>query len=184
MADTMMDNLAGSMTLMQSAVEGVQNSFGKRLSPYLKTAVEGITAEMPAVEEALNNIMDVVDGKATSLKRSIKSMTGSQEWKDADFFGKVDIAWDKIIAEPFMSWAGSEGKSMLSQGSKTTTYTIKSGDTLSRIAQKKLGKASRYPEIYKLNKSKIEAAAKKHGRKSSNNGHWIYPGTKLTIPKK
>lgn len=43
-------------------------------------------------------------------------MTGSQEWKDADFFGKVDIAWDKIIAEPFMSWAGSEGKSMLSQG--------------------------------------------------------------------
>ena len=43
--------------------------------------------------------MDVVDGKATSLKRSIKSMTGSQEWKDADFFGKVDIAWDKIIAE-------------------------------------------------------------------------------------
>ena len=69
-------------------------------------------------------------------------------------------------------------------GSKTTTYTIKSGDTLSRIAQKKLGKASRYPEIYKLNKSKIEAAAKKHGRKSSNNGHWIYPGTKLTIPKK
>lgn len=116
MADTMMDNLAGSMTLMQSAVEGVQNSFGKRLSPYLKTAVEGITAEMPAVEEALNNIMDVVDGKATSLKRSIKSMTGSQEWKDADFFGKVDIAWDKIIAEPFMSWAGSEGKSMLSQG--------------------------------------------------------------------
>lgn len=109
-------NLAGSMTLMQSAVEGVQNSFGKRLSPYLKTAVEGITAEMPAVEEALNNIMDVVDGKATSLKRSIKSMTGSQEWKDADFFGKVDIAWDKIIAEPFMSWAGSEGKSMLSQG--------------------------------------------------------------------
>ena len=69
-------------------------------------------------------------------------------------------------------------------GSKTTTYTIKSGDTLSRIAQKKLGKASRYPEIYKLNNSKIEASAKKHGRKSSNNGHWIYPGTKLTIPKK
>lgn len=116
MSDTMMDNLAGSMTLMQSAVEGVQNSFGERLSPYLKTAVEGITAEMPAVEDAINNIMDVVDGKATALKRSIKSMTGSQEWKDADFFGKVDIAWDKIIAEPFMEWAGSTGKSLLSQG--------------------------------------------------------------------
>lgn len=31
MADTMLDNLAGSMTLMQSAVEGTQNSFGQRL---------------------------------------------------------------------------------------------------------------------------------------------------------
>ncbi len=69
-------------------------------------------------------------------------------------------------------------------GNKTTTYTVKSGDTLSRIALQKLGKASRYPEIYKLNKNTIEAAAKKHGKKSSNNGHWIYPGTKLTIPKK
>ena len=69
----MMDNLAGSMTLMQSAVEGVQNSFGKRLSPYLKTAVEGITAEMPAVEEALNNIMDVVDGKLRHLNEALRA---------------------------------------------------------------------------------------------------------------
>ena len=36
MADTMLDNLAGSMTLMQSAVEGVQNSFGQRLTPYVR----------------------------------------------------------------------------------------------------------------------------------------------------
>jgi len=116
MADTMLDNLAGSMTLMQSAVEGVQNSFGERLSPYLKSAVDGITAEMPAVEETLNNIMDVVDGRAAAFKRSIKSMTSSQDWQNSDFFGKIDIAWNKIIAEPFLSWAGSEGKSMLSQG--------------------------------------------------------------------
>ena len=116
MADTMLDNLAGSMTLMQSAVEGVQNSFGERLSPYLKSAVDGITAEMPAVEETLNNIMDGVDGRAAAFKRSIKSMTSSQDWQNADFFGKIDIAWNKIIAEPFLSWAGSEGKSMLSQG--------------------------------------------------------------------
>ena len=27
-----------------------------------------------------------------------------------------------------------------------------------------------------------EAAAKKHGRRNSDNGHWIYPGTVLTLP--
>lgn len=68
--------------------------------------------------------------------------------------------------------------------SKTEVYVVKDGDTLSRIAQKKLGESSRYTEIYNLNKSTIEAEAKKHGKKSSNNGWWIYAGTKLTLPKK
>ncbi|MDO4305982.1 MAG: LysM peptidoglycan-binding domain-containing protein [Eubacteriales bacterium] len=80
--------------------------------------------------------------------------------------------------------ASKKSQKKSSSGSKTTTYTAKSCDTLSRIALKQLGKAARYPEIYKLNKNKIESEAKKHGKKSSNNGHWIYPGTKLTIPKK
>ena len=67
---------------------------------------------------------------------------------------------------------------------KYTTYTIKKKDTLWKIAKKKLGKGKRWKEIYKLNKTVIEKAAKKHGRKSSRNGHWIYPGTKIKLPKK
>jgi nucleoid-associated protein YgaU len=35
---------------------------------------------------------------------------------------------------------------------KTTRYTVKSGDTLSRIAARLLGSANRFPEIAKLNK--------------------------------
>ena len=61
-------------------------------------------------------------------------------------------------------------------------YTIKSGDTLWAIAQKKLGGGSNWQKLYNANKDVIEAAAKKHGKKSSDNGHWIYPGTTLTIP--
>lgn len=63
MADTMLDNLAGSMTLMQSAVEGVQNSFGQRLTPYVRGFVDSITDAMPAVTVALNDFMDTVDKK-------------------------------------------------------------------------------------------------------------------------
>ena len=68
--------------------------------------------------------------------------------------------------------------------STTTTYTIKKGDTLWGIASKELGKGTRWKEIYTLNKSVIESTAKKHGKKSSDGGHWIYPGCKLKLPKK
>lgn len=61
------------------------------------------------------------------------------------------------------------------------TYTAKKGDCLSTIAKRKHVSRS---ALYKLNKKVIEAAAKKHGKKSSSMGAWIYPGTKLKIPKK
>ena len=61
-------------------------------------------------------------------------------------------------------------------------YTIKSGDTLWGIAKKFYKNGAKWKTIYKANKTIIEKAAKKHGRKSSSNGHWIYPGTVIKIP--
>lgn len=66
----------------------------------------------------------------------------------------------------------------------TTSYTVKKGDNLWAIAKRLMGSSSRWKEIYTLNESVIEAAAKKYGRKSSSNGWWIYPGTQLKIPGK
>ena len=66
---------------------------------------------------------------------------------------------------------------------ETTTYTIKSGDTLWRIAERLLGSGAKWKTIYDANKDIIESTAKKRGRKSSDNGHWIYPGVTLSIPK-
>lgn len=67
---------------------------------------------------------------------------------------------------------------------KSSSYTIKSGDTLWAIAamSKHYGDGSKWQKIYSANKEIIEATAKKHGRSSSQNGHWIYPGVTLTIP--
>lgn len=65
---------------------------------------------------------------------------------------------------------------------KTTTYVVRSGDTLSGIAQKLYGSASKWTVIYNANKSTIESAAKRHGHSSSDNGHWIFVGESLVIP--
>lgn len=67
--------------------------------------------------------------------------------------------------------------------STSGSYTIKSGDTLWEIAVQFYGTGTKWQLIYDANKAIIESAAKDHGRSSSQNGHWIYPGVTLNIPQ-
>jgi nucleoid-associated protein YgaU len=53
---------------------------------------------------------------------------------------------------------------------KTEYYVIKSGDTLSAIAQRFYGKGSEYPRIFEANREVIK------------NPDLIYPGQKIRIP--
>ncbi len=53
---------------------------------------------------------------------------------------------------------------------KTRTYTVKSGDSLSKIAQQVYGDAKRWTEIYEANKSQIK------------DPNVIQPGQELRIP--
>lgn len=76
----------------------------------------------------------------------------------------------------------SDAAAASSEEGKTQTYTVKSGDTLWGIAKKFYGKGTKYPVIYNANVETIESTAKQHGKKSSDNGHWIWPGEVLTIP--
>ena len=80
--------------------------------------------------------------------------------------------------------SNSSGDSRNEKTTEKTEYTIKSGDTLWALAKRFYGSGSLYTIIYNANKTVIESVAKSRGRNSSSNGHWIYPGTKLTIPKK
>lgn len=62
------------------------------------------------------------------------------------------------------------------------SYTVVSGDNLWGISKKQYGNGSSHPKIYSANSGTIEASAKSHGKSSSNNGHWIYPGDVYAIP--
>ena len=78
--------------------------------------------------------------------------------------------------------SGDTVKKAVSSSTSSKTYTIVSGDTLWKISTKQLGSGAKYMQIYNANSGTIESAAKSHGKSSSSNGHWIYPGTVLTIP--
>lgn len=90
--------------------------------------------------------------------------------------GAVDVSVEKVKKKV----AALVYRPSKNNGAKK--YTVKRGDCLWNIAKKFYKKNSKWKTIYNANKSTIEKAAKKHGKKSSSNGHWIYPGTTLKIP--
>lgn len=62
------------------------------------------------------------------------------------------------------------------------THTVVGGDTLWGISKQNYGSGIQYTKIYSANSGTIEASAKAHGKSSSDNGHWIYPGDVYSIP--
>lgn len=110
MAAIMMDNLQGDMILFQSAADGVKIAFMEKLNPYLRSFVKWLTNKMPDVSKVMENTADKIGKGIDKLKSKIQDFTSTNEWKEADFFGKVSISWNKIIAEPFGKWWNSTGK--------------------------------------------------------------------------
>ncbi len=110
MADTMLDNLSGKFTLFKSALEGVQNAFGERIAPYLMDGLDWLTKKMPDVQSALMNGMDRFDRFTAGIKIRISEFTDTPEWDAAGLFGKMNIAWDGLVAEPFKEWWAGGGK--------------------------------------------------------------------------
>lgn len=90
---------------------------------------------------------------------------------------KIVVSSKKLVQSAAQSTKRTDDKS------SSTTYTIKSGDTLWGIAERFLGSGLKWETIYNANTEIIESTAKKYGKQSSNRGWWIYPGTTITIPQ-
>jgi hypothetical protein len=78
----------------------------------------------------------------------------------------------------------TDGQSTAPTQQQPAEHTVAPGDTLWDIAQQIFGSALRWEEIYTLNQQTIEDEARRHGYASSNRGHWIFPGTVLTLTQK
>lgn len=114
MSDTMMDNLSGDITLFQSAVDGLKISLGERMSnSWLRDIVQWLTAQVPKAEQLFSDAMDSAERKLDSIKRKFKDISATDEWQNADFFGKGKILWDEYIVQPFSEWWSSKGKTKM-----------------------------------------------------------------------
>lgn len=113
MAETMMDNLNGSITLFQSAFDNVKRSVGKRMAPFVRDIADWLTDAMPDVQEALGRLMDKIERKFDSMKEKFQKISLTGNWQSADFFGKGKILWDEFITKPFAEWWNSTGKAKI-----------------------------------------------------------------------
>lgn len=110
MADIMMDNLSGKFELFTGALDSMKMSLGEKFKPYLIEALNWLTNKVPDVENALLTAMNSFDRFVEKTKSKIDEFTSTDEWKNADLFGKISIAWDELVAEPFSDWWNGSGK--------------------------------------------------------------------------
>jgi nucleoid-associated protein YgaU len=111
-------------------------------------------------------------------------MQGAAEERDGKLYFKGTVAtqeeanriWDAIKTIP--DWPNevvadiqASGSSSAETAAPASTYTVKAGDTLSKIAKEKLGEASAYMEIFNANRDQLSDPDK------------IKPGQVLKIPQ-
>lgn len=85
-------------------------SLGEKFKPYLIEALDWLTNKVPDVENALLTAMNSFDRFVEKTKAKIDEFTATDEWQNADLFGKIGIAWDELVAEPFSDWWNGSGK--------------------------------------------------------------------------
>lgn len=78
--------------------------------------------------------MDRVDAKIENLHHTIAEFTASDEWANADILGKLGIAWDKIVAEPFDEWWNGSGRQFFADRAAGLGRGLGSGITAGFLA--------------------------------------------------
>lgn len=134
-------------------------------------------------------------GRIGGTKSDFESTVLNVSLEGYDIKESAENAYDVTVSLKFKEYPSygtakkvtiNKKKKTVKTVTKTVTrqkkYKVRKGDCLWKISRKYYGTGSKWKTIYNANKSLIEKTARKYGKKSSSNGWWIYPGTKLTIP--
>lgn len=114
--------------LMSTISDTMQNTFmrswGTGLWAGFKPGLEKITGWFNENPEKVQDLADrleelgksfstTVMGYAEQGQKAISGLADDPAWQGADFFGKAELAWNRLIAEPFDEWWKTEGKERL-----------------------------------------------------------------------
>jgi len=133
-------------TISDTLKNGLLRPWGQGLWDGVKPGLEKITTWLDenqgtvaawgeAWRKAGANISKWVMSKVEDLQDTIKKMTNSQEWKDAQSFGaKMKIAWNTIIAQPFTEWWSSTGKAWFANKASKIGEGLGAGITTGLLA--------------------------------------------------
>ncbi|MCM1133583.1 MAG: phage tail tape measure protein [Ruminococcus flavefaciens] len=134
MADTMIDNLAGDMTILDSSIDGVKIALAEKLNPIMRDIVQYITEKMPEIQSFSENAFDKVIGIAEWFGKNMPEIKEKLEdvlplligigesfltWKVAETVGKSKTA---IIS--FISTIKSLNATMLANPAVLLTTAI------------------------------------------------------------
>lgn len=133
------------------------------ISDYQNTFDTAISSTMDQLELLKGSWQAVIDKMIEASKVQI----GQQDANNAN----ITSAKEETSASSQTSSSTTTSHTSSQSSNSYETYVIQKGDTLSKIAKKKLGSASRWKEIYELNKDIIK------------NPNKIYPKQKIKLPK-
>lgn len=124
--DGMMEKLSGNLANLLLGVKSFfMNNIIKRwgqgltagITPLLqsfrqwrKDNSEGIAKMGDQVERVASRFSLFFVDRVQIMSRKLSELFNDDQFKNADLFGKLKIAWDKIISEPFAGWWAGGGK--------------------------------------------------------------------------
>lgn len=152
MAEAMSNTPTGYLTRMKNAWDQISGTIGDKLTPGFTSLYKMIYSKMPGIEKILVRIaeaagtwvedfvptlsdwMDAAIEKVNAFADRASEVFSSDEFKNADFFGKIKISWQKLIAEPFSEWWESTGKAWFAGKMSRVGETIGTGLTSGLLA--------------------------------------------------
>ncbi len=127
------------------------------------------------------NKMVAIYGLGAQLSTMYYMEKVTHTWsKSSGYTMQMEVKTDKFGLQTYQpSPASGNGKMPVETPSTGQQYVIKQGDTLWDISRKYYGAGSKWRRIWDANRDILMNRDK---RNSGDAGHWIHPGTKITIP--
>lgn len=110
----------------QGLQDGAKKGFGS-IVKFLDANEERLSKFGDTLKDIGKTLSNWAANKLESTIDKLMKLTERSDFKNASLFGKVKIAWDELIAEPFGEWWDSSGKAKMMEKLKSIGQGMGSG---------------------------------------------------------